>query len=209
MYTPSTGIPERFFWFFLLLFLFSSAIFSQVPDKQKKVTIYESTLIFSFDEAGTFGVKPEGSIFYTVLDNFPAPRSRKYLSVRSYGIQNESISILFPKPLEITDHISEVSVWIHGFFLPVEAYLILMDTDNKRVYIPLGNLKYRGWKRLSASIPEGFHQEDLYLKHNNPVAIIGFHFVPVSEKRQKRCFMFWLDQLEVKTRKRYLLPPGY
>ncbi len=209
MYTPSTGIPEGFPWFLIFLFLFSSATFPQADEKLKKVTVYESTLLYSFDDPDTFGVKPEGSIFFTVLNNFPAPRSRKYLSVRSYGIQNESISILFPKPLEITDHISEVSVWIHGFFLPVEAYLILADTDNKRVYIPLGNLKYRGWKRLSVSIPEGIHQEDLYLKHNNPVAIIGFHFVPVSEKRQKRYFMFWLDELEVKTRKRYLLPPGY
>lgn len=189
--------------FFIIIILFFLE-FTSVTGK--RLSIYEKNILYNFDTLKDYKLKPEGKVFTSIENFFPAPRSKAYLSIRAYKISNEKISIQFKNPIPITDFIETISVWIYGFYLPASGYLTMTDNIHKKFYISLGTIKYRGWKRISVPIPEGFFQEDLYLKQNKPVYITGITFIPFSENRTKKSFLIWIDDIIIKTRKRYLVP---
>ncbi len=141
------------------------------------------------------------------FDHFPAPltHSKRYLGIHTLNSGYENILVYFKDPLKIYEYCKEIHVWIFGFFNSGKLYIKLEDTKGKFKVLYLGAMKFRGWKKLTLKLPLNVYQKDLSLKENTPLKIHGFIYDPGQTKRLRINQTFFMDDISITKRPRYLL----
>jgi len=71
-----------------------------------------------------------------------------------------SFSISPTSPLPIPGITKTISIWVVGRNVKHQLYVILDDQFGDRAKVPLGDLAFTGWKKLTAAIPPNIKQVD-------------------------------------------------
>lgn len=71
-----------------------------------------------------------------------------------------SFTISPTQPLPIPGITKTISVWVVGRNVKHQLYVILDDQFGNRAKVPLGDLAFTGWKKLTAAIPPNIRQAD-------------------------------------------------
>lgn len=64
------------------------------------------------------------------------------------------------QPLPIPGITKTVSLWVVGRNVKHQLYIILEDQFGNRAKVPMGDLAFTGWKKLTAAIPPNIRQND-------------------------------------------------
>lgn len=71
-----------------------------------------------------------------------------------------SFSVSPTQPLPIPGITKTISIWVVGRNVKHQLYVILDDQFGNRAKVPLGDLAFTGWKKLTAAIPPNIRQTD-------------------------------------------------
>jgi len=71
-----------------------------------------------------------------------------------------SFSVSPTAPLPIPGITKTISVWVVGRNVKHQLFIILDDQFGDRAKVPLGDLAFTGWKKLTAAIPPNIRQTD-------------------------------------------------
>ncbi len=71
-----------------------------------------------------------------------------------------SFSISPTQPLPIPGITKTISMWVVGRNVKHQLYVLLDDQFGNRAKVPLGDLAFTGWKKLTAAIPPNIRQTD-------------------------------------------------
>lgn len=85
---------------------------------------------------------------------------------RSYS----EASVEPPRSIRIPGFSRKISVWVAGRNAGHDLYAIVRDMKNRIFRIYLGNLRYSGWRKLEALIPE-----DSFILQDDPRAATYYH----------------------------------
>ena len=207
----STGRVCTQFSFFLGLFAgLEGAQLDKNDEFQVIEGIYQEKTIESFEsrENVEITMRTAGVSFYYITSAFPAPvvNSKKYAGWYISENASETISLTFSQPKQVEGYCSRLNIWVYGTYLAGEISIMLKDSHENVHTLSFGNLRFRGWKKLSVAVPDEVIQKDLNLGINNPVSIIRISYNPGHEDREKKWNLFFIDELTAHTRSRYMLP---
>lgn len=138
-------------------------------------------------------------------DEYPAPvqNSKKYLGVKMYGKMGDSITITPPKKLIIEKYCKSISVWAYGKNFSGELSLFLVDADGKNHRIPVGQLNYLGWRKLTVTLKDDVAQQDKYLTQKRVLEITKIIYRPGNTGRVPLWNYFYLDDITAQVREKY------
>lgn len=71
-----------------------------------------------------------------------------------------SFSVVPTQPLPIPGITKTISIWVVGRNVKHQLYVILDDQFGNRAKVPMGDLAFTGWKKLTAAIPPNIKQTD-------------------------------------------------
>jgi len=78
------------------------------------------------------------------------------------------------RPLPIPGISKTISVWVVGRNVKHELFVIVDDQFGGRAKIPLGDLAFTGWKKLTAAIPPNIRQADPRYVSKQGIMVKGF-----------------------------------
>jgi len=71
-----------------------------------------------------------------------------------------SFSISPTQPLPVPGITKTLSIWVVGRNVKHQLFVVVEDQFNNKAKIPLGDLAFAGWKKLTAAIPPNIRQND-------------------------------------------------
>lgn len=88
-----------------------------------------------------------------------------------------SFSVEPTQPLPIPGITKTISVWVVGRNVKHELYILLDDQFGNRAKVPLGDLAFTGWKKMTAAIPPNIRQSDARYPSKTGISIRSFEIV--------------------------------
>jgi hypothetical protein len=85
-----------------------------------------------------------------------------------------SFSISPTAPLPVPGITKTISVWVVGRNVKHQLYVILDDQFGNRAKVPMGDLAFTGWKKLTAAIPPNIKQVDPRYVSKTGISIRSF-----------------------------------
>lgn len=85
-----------------------------------------------------------------------------------------TFSISPVQPLPIPGITKTISVWVVGRNVKHQLYVLLDDQFGNRAKVPLGDLAFTGWKKLTAAIPPNIKQTDPRYPSKTGIAVRSF-----------------------------------
>lgn len=85
-----------------------------------------------------------------------------------------TISVYPTQPLPIPGITKTISVWVVGRNVKHQLYVLLDDQFGNRAKVPLGDLAFTGWKKLTAAIPPNIRQTDPRYPSRTGISIRAF-----------------------------------
>lgn len=85
-----------------------------------------------------------------------------------------SFSISPNQPLPIPGITKTISIWVVGRNVKHQLYVIIDDQFGNRAKVPLGDLAFTGWKKLTAAIPPNIRQADPRYVNKSGISIRSF-----------------------------------
>lgn len=85
-----------------------------------------------------------------------------------------SFSISPTQPLPIPGITKTISLWVVGRNVKHQLYVLLDDQFGNRAKVPLGDLAFTGWKKLTAAIPPNIRQTDPRYPSKTGISIRSF-----------------------------------
>lgn len=98
----------------------------------------------------------------------------------------------------IPGKVATLDVWVWGGNYDYFMEVILSDFKGYSHTLPLGSLKYIGWKSLSTPIPVSIPQDEPYLPRTKGLRFMNFRFWS-SPEETSRSFSVFLDYCKVVT----------
>jgi hypothetical protein len=82
------------------------------------------------------------------------------------------------RPLPVPGIAKTISVWVVGRNFNHRLSVLLRDIEGEMVILPMGQLNFSGWRKLTTAIPPTVRQQDIHYPHLSGVEIIGFMITP-------------------------------
>ncbi|MEI8093214.1 MAG: flagellar filament outer layer protein FlaA [Spirochaetales bacterium] len=102
------------------------------------------------------------------------------------------------RPLPIPGITKTISVWVVGRNVKHELYVMVDDQFGNHAKIPLGDLAFTGWKKLTAAIPPNIRQADP--RYNNKQGIMVKSFLIETDPAETYgSYYIYLDDLRAVT----------
>lgn len=105
-----------------------------------------------------------------------------------------SFSISPTQPLPIPGITKTISVWVVGRNVKHQLYVILDDQFGNRAKVPLGDLAFTGWKKLTAAIPPNIRQADPRYPSKTGISLRSFE-VETDPAETYGTYYLYLDDL--------------
>jgi len=102
------------------------------------------------------------------------------------------------QPLMIPGITKTISVWVIGRNVKHQLYVILTDHFNNEAKVPLGDLAFTGWKKLTAAIPPNIRQADPRYPSKTGISIKAFH-VETDPAETYGTYYIYFDDLRAVT----------
>jgi hypothetical protein len=109
-----------------------------------------------------------------------------------------SFSVYPTQPLPIPGITKTISVWVVGRNVKHQLYVILDDQFGNRAKVPLGDLAFTGWKKLTAAIPPNIKQTDPRYPSKTGIAIRSF-VVETDPNETYGSYYIYFDDLRAVT----------
>ena len=109
-----------------------------------------------------------------------------------------SFSISPSQPLPIPGITKTISIWVVGRNVKHQLYVILDDQFGNRAKVPLGDLAFTGWKKLTAAIPPNIRQADPRYPSKTGIAIRSF-VVETDPNETYGSYYIYFDDLRAVT----------
>lgn len=140
-----------------------------------------------------------------IRNEYPAPirDSRKYLGIKVFGQKEDAVAIVPAKNIIIDKYCKQLSVWAYGKGLSGRLSVIVQDGNMNTHLLSFGQLNYRGWRKLSISIPSHVVQSDYFLNQNNKLKIVSIVFNPGNQGGEDRWSFIYLDDFTAVVRSKY------
>ena len=84
-----------------------------------------------------------------------------------------SFSISPTRPLPVPGIAKTLSIWVVGRNVKHQLYILIDDQFGNRAKIPMGDLAFTGWKKLTAAIPPNIRQVDPRYPSKTGLSIIS------------------------------------
>ncbi|HOO72593.1 MAG TPA: flagellar filament outer layer protein FlaA [Spirochaetota bacterium] len=141
----------------------------------------------------------------SIRDEFPAQngRSKKYLGVKYFGRDGDTLIIYPAKELTIDKYCREIAVWVYGKKFSGELSLMLQDATLKNHRLVLGKLNFLGWRKLVIRLGREIKQEDDLLSQKKFMKILHFQYRPGNKTRMPIWHYFYLDDITAMVREKY------
>ena len=140
----------------------------------------------------------EGKTKYGIYD-YTSHLLKKYKETKScFGFQVDFllsgynyIDVYPEKKLpQFEGSIKSLSIWVWGGGYDYTLDILLKDYQDYLWTLPMGSLKYNGWKNLSIDIPISIPRESYYYpKENLEFSKFRFHSAPTEFRNQFNCFI--------------------
>jgi len=98
------------------------------------------------------------------------------------------------RPLPIAGITKTISIWVVGRNVKHELYVMVDDQFGNRAKIPLGDLAFTGWKKLTAAIPPNIRQADPRYNNKQGIMINSF-LVETDPAETYGSYYIYLDDL--------------
>jgi len=85
-----------------------------------------------------------------------------------------TFSISPTQPLPIPGITKTISLWVVGRNVKHQLYVLLDDQFGNRAKVPLGDLAFTGWKKLTAAIPPNIRQTDPRYPSRTGISVRSF-----------------------------------
>lgn len=109
-----------------------------------------------------------------------------------------SFSISPTAPLPIPGITKTISVWVVGRNVKHQLYVLIADHFGNRAKIPLGDLAFSGWKKLTAAIPPNIKQSDPRYVGKSGISIESF-LVETDPAETYGSYYIYFDDLRAVT----------
>lgn len=102
------------------------------------------------------------------------------------------------RPLAIPGITKTISLWVVGRNVKHQLYVIINDQFGNRAKVPLGDMAFSGWKKLTAAVPPNIRQADP--RYNNKQGIMITEFLIETDPAETYgSYYFYMDDLRVVT----------
>lgn len=105
-----------------------------------------------------------------------------------------NFSISPTQPLPIPGITKTISIWVVGRNVKHQLYVLLDDQFGNRAKVPLGDLAFTGWKKLTAAIPPNIRQTDPRYPSKTGISIRSF-LVETDPAETYGTYYFYMDDL--------------
>jgi len=145
----------------------------------------------------------EGDI--SIRDQFPAPggKSKKYLGVKMFGRDQDTMVIYPAKELQVSKFCREISMWVYGKKFAGELSIMVQDASGKNHRLILGKLDFLGWRKLKVQLLSNVSQEDELLNKKKFLKILHFQYKPGNKTPQPIWHYFYIDDIGAQVREKY------
>ena len=109
-----------------------------------------------------------------------------------------SFTIEPTQPLPIPGITKTISVWVVGRNVKHQLYVLLDDNFGNRAKVPLGDLAFTGWKKLTAAIPPNIKQTDPRYPSKTGISIRAFQ-VETDPAETYGSYYIYFDDLRAVT----------
>lgn len=137
----------------------------------------------------------------------PVPESSQYVRWQIFRGKGHSVEFNISQNAMVTHYVRSFSIWIYGTFLPGKLYVLVKDVNSDFHLIEIGNLKFRGWREMSVDIPDHVVQQTLTLNEKTGIQFMRIIFHPGINKGLKEWQHFYMDDISLSVREKFLLPP--
>ncbi len=192
--------------------LWSNPLRLKDRDQQSVIPgIYQEILLESFDSLPFTerDIRQNESIraHLIIKEDYPAPLpdSGRYLTVEIESDGPDALQVFFRRQPVLRQHTRWFSIWAHGMKLPGDLLILVEDTRGQVHQLSFGTLNFRGWRRLTAEVPDHVIQYDHVPGINEALKIVQLIYRPGPRKRLKKDQIFFLDNLSASVREKYLL----
>lgn len=156
---------------------------------------------------GEFGLDSNA----TLIEGAGAPVKQGSRSFVAVVYQQKDFLPLYldlKKPFVCPDFVGAVSLWVYGTESYGSLHIVLSDNNRDKLILALGNLDFRGWKKLNAEIPAHFMQIDMSAHENRTFQIESIFYVPPQSAERTRFLgsplVFFIDDLSVWVRPKFI-----
>lgn len=104
-----------------------------------------------------------------------------------------SFTISPTQPLPIPGITKTISVWVVGRNVKHQLYVLLDDQFGNRAKVPLGDLAFTGWKKLTAAIPPNIRQADPRYPGKMGISVRAFEVETDPEETYGSYYIYFDD----------------
>ena len=102
------------------------------------------------------------------------------------------------QPLPIPGITKTISIWVVGRNVKHQLYILLDDQFGNRAKVPLGDLAFTGWKKLTAAIPPNIRQADPRYPSKTGISLRAFQ-VETDPAETYGSYYIYFDDLRAVT----------
>ena len=109
-----------------------------------------------------------------------------------------SFAISPTRPLQVPGIAKTISIWVVGRNVKHQLYILIDDQFGNRAKIPMGDLAFTGWKKLTAAIPQNIRQTDPRYLSKTGVSIVSL-LVETDTAETYGTYYIYFDDLRATT----------
>jgi hypothetical protein len=109
-----------------------------------------------------------------------------------------SFSISPTRPLPVPGITKTLSIWVVGRNVKHQLYILIDDQFGNRAKIPMGDLAFTGWKKLTAAIPPNIRQTDPRYPARTGISIVSL-LVEADPAETYGSYYIYFDDLRAVT----------
>ena len=130
--------------------------------------------------------------------NLPAGKYVLGVKVKFYKRAVTSFSLYPARPIPVEGITKRISVWVVGRNFKHKLKIIVEDYFGNRHELTMGILTFRGWQKLSVTIPGSIIQDELHYSSASGLKIVGFK-VYCDLMETFGTFYMYLDDVSAET----------
>ena len=89
-----------------------------------------------------------------------------------------TISVEPSQPLEVPGIVKTISLWVVGRNFNHTLNIVLADYYGNRMVLPMGDLNFSGWKKLTVAVPPGIRQRSAHYNQQTGIQVLGLAIEP-------------------------------
>jgi hypothetical protein len=103
-----------------------------------------------------------------------------------------------PEPLPLEGRVEVLSLWVWGSDYNYNLDACFIDSEGIEYRIPMGNLKFKGWRHVSAVIPKSIDQTRTTFPYRAPLRLSKF-IVTTNNRERADDFYIYFDDITILT----------